>query len=167
LSIEREHRLNGNVHTLKPILLEHDLTHALPVRPRVHRRLREQHFSPRRVDAELLRERVIPEVLHVLPVPHDPVLHRLRDLQVVPQRRGLVAHHDVLDDRIPHALLRPQDRTSYHGWKHWIVVLVIGSVFVIYRGGERSPARWLEDYALTVLGKVGACVSDLDELYET
>ena len=120
MRIEGEHGLNGNVHPLKSILLKHDLTHPLPVRLGVHRRLGEQHLAPPRVDAELLRERVIPQVLHVLPIPHDPVLHRLRDLQVVPQRRRLVTHHDVLDDRVPDALLRPQDRPSYHGWENWI-----------------------------------------------
>jgi hypothetical protein len=26
--------------------------------------------------------------------------------------------------------------------------------------------HWLEDYALTMLREVGACVSDLDELYD-
>jgi hypothetical protein len=126
LRIEREHGLDGDVHPLKSILLKHDLAHALPIRPGVHRGLREEHLAPARVDAELLRERIVPEVLHVLPVPHDPVLHRLRDLQVVPQRRRLVAHHDVLDDRVPHALLRAQDRPPYHGREHCVGVLLIG-----------------------------------------
>jgi hypothetical protein len=61
-------------------------------------------------------------MLHVLPIPHDPVLHRLRDLQVVPQCRCLVAYHDVLDDRVADALLGAQDRASYHGWKDWIMI---------------------------------------------
>ena len=123
LRIEREHGLNGDVHPLKSVLLEHDLTHPLPVRLGVHRRLGEQHLAPLRVDAELLRERVVPQVLHVLPVPHDPVLHRLRDLQVVPQRSCLIPNHDVLDDRIPDAFLRTQDGPPDHRWEHLFVPL--------------------------------------------
>ena len=168
LRIEREHGLNGDVHPLKSVLLEHDLTHPLPVRLGVHRWLGEQHLAPPRVDTELLRERVIPQVLHVLPIPHDPVLHRLRDLQVVPQRRRLVAHHDVLDDRVPDALLRPQDRSSYHGWEHCIFggVCYYQRLIVLFFVERREISSLDKGIVLTVLGKVGASISDFDELYE-
>ena len=109
--------MNSDVDPLKTILLEHDLAHPLPVRLWIHRRLGEQHLASHRVDTQLLRKGVIPKMFHVLPIPYDAMLHRLCDLQVVPQRCRLVAHHDVLDDRIPDALLCAQDWPSYHGWE--------------------------------------------------
>ena len=158
LCVERQHGLDGDVHALEAVLLEHDLAHLLPVRLGVHRGLREEHLAPRRVDAQLLRERVVPQVLHVLPVAHDPVLHRLRDLQVVPQRRSLVPDHDVLDDRLPDALLRTQDGSPDHRWEHY---------FFVPLDVKMKPLRSesFQGASLTMFRKVGAGISDLDKLY--
>ena len=89
------------------------------------RRTCEQDVALFGVDFEALAEGVVPHVLHLLPVVHDacragassskqalepsgtPVLaqrappqrtvrHRIADLQVVPLRSAVVAHHDVL-----------------------------------------------------------------------
>jgi hypothetical protein len=156
LSVERQHGLDGNVNALEAVLLEHDLAHLLPVRLGVHRGFREEHLAPRRVDAQLLRERVVPQVFHVLPVAHDPVLHRLRNLQVVPQRRRLVPDHDVLDDRVPDALLRTQDGPPDYRWEHFFVPLDIKN--------EPSLINPFQEASLTMFRKVGAGVSDLDKL---
>lgn len=123
MRVERQHSLNRDVHALEAVLLEHDLAHPLPVHLGVHRGFREEHLAPGRIDAQLLCERVVPQVLHVLPVAYDPVLHRLRDLQVVPQRSCLIPNHDVLDDRIPDAFLRTQDGPPDHRWEHLFVPL--------------------------------------------
>ena len=55
---------------------------------------------------------------HIPKVFHDSMLHRLRDLEVVPERSSLVSDHDVLDlvlDCI--SLFHSQNRASDYGWK--------------------------------------------------
>ena len=153
MRVKRQHGLYGDVHALEAVLLEHDLAHPLPVHLGVHRGLREEHLAARRVDAQLLRERVVPQVFHVLPVAHYPVLHRLRDLQVVTQRRRLVPDHDVLDDRVPDALFRAQDGSPDHRWENCVSPLEY----------KRKPLPF-QEASLTMFRKVGAGVSDLDKL---
>ena len=118
LRIQRQHRLDRDIHALEAILLKHDLAHPLPVDLRVHGGLREEDLTACGVDAQLLLEGVVPEVLHVFPVAHDAVLHRLGDLQEVARLRGLVADHDVLDDESacrPYAFLCAQNRPPDDG----------------------------------------------------
>jgi hypothetical protein len=114
LRVERQHGLDGDVDRLEAVLLEHDLAEALAVLLRVHRRLGEQDLALARVDAQLLVERVVPHVLDVLPVAHDAVLERIRDLQHHAQLRRLVAHHDVLDFDVVDLLLEAQNRPAHH-----------------------------------------------------
>ena len=122
MRIQRQHGLDGDVHALEAVLLEHDLRHPLAVRLGVHRGLGEEHLAPAGVDAELLVKGAVPEELHVLPVARDAVLHRLGDLQEVARLRGLVADHDVLDDEpacCPYAFLCAQDRSPDDGGEDW------------------------------------------------
>lgn len=54
----------------------------------------------RRFDVEALRpKRVVPEMAHVGPVPHDAALHRVGELEHVAEVRALLTHHDVLSIR--------------------------------------------------------------------
>lgn len=113
LRIQSQHRLDRNVHAPKAILLKHDLAHPLSVDLRVHRRLGEEDFPACRIDAQLLLERVVPQMLHVFPVAHNSVLHRLRDLQEVARLCSLIADHDIFDDACgTHALFSAQNRPS-------------------------------------------------------
>lgn len=73
------------------------LDDLLPVLGGVHGRLGQQDLAVARVDVELLGpEGVVPQVLHVVPVPHDAVLHGVVDLQHGAQLAGLISHHQVL-----------------------------------------------------------------------
>ena len=119
LRVERKHRLDGDVHTLKTILLEHHLRHPLAIDLRVHWGLGEEHLAPAGVDSKFLVECVVPQQLHVFPVPYDAVLHRLCDLEIIAVLRGLVADHNILDDRGPDALLRAQNGATDDGGEYW------------------------------------------------
>lgn len=73
------------------------LDDLLPVLGGVHGRLRQQDLAVAGVDVELLRaEGVVPQVLHVVPVPDDAVLHGVVDLQHGAQLAGFISHHQVL-----------------------------------------------------------------------
>lgn len=64
----------------------------------VHGGLGQEDLAVAGVDVELLRaEGVVPQVLHVVPVPDDAVLHGVVDLQHGAQLAGLVAHHQILE----------------------------------------------------------------------
>lgn len=63
----------------------------------VHRRLGEEDLAVARVDVELLGAKgVVPQVLHVIPVAHNAVLHGVVDLQHGAQLTRFVPHHQVL-----------------------------------------------------------------------
>merc|ERR1712164_66131 len=79
--VERQHELDRHVHRRHVERLEHDLRHALAVRLRVERRLRQQHRVLLRRHTELVVERVVPDLLHVVPVRHDAVLDRVLQRQ--------------------------------------------------------------------------------------
>lgn len=61
----------------------------------VHRWLGEQYLAVVRFDVQLV-ERVAPDGLHIVPVTHDAVLHRIGQLEIAPQFAGFIADHDVL-----------------------------------------------------------------------
>ena len=97
LRIERQHGLDGNIDPLEPILLKHNLAHALSVHLWIHGWFGEKDLSASGIDFELFVKGVVPEMLHVLPVAYDTVLHWLGYLKVVSIGCGLVADHDILD----------------------------------------------------------------------
>lgn len=73
------------------------LDDLLPVLGGVHGRLGQKDLAVMRVDVEFLRaEGVVPEVLHVVPVPDNTVLHGVVHLQHGAQLAGLIPHHQVL-----------------------------------------------------------------------
>lgn len=116
LSVERQHRLDGHVDTPKLIPLKHDLAHLLAVLERVEGRLRQQDLAAARVDLELLEKGIVPQVLHVVPLLDDAVLHGVADLQHGARLGRLVAAHDVLDLEVRAALfLGTQDRPADDG----------------------------------------------------
>lgn len=117
LGIQRQYSLDSNIHATKSILFEHDLTHPLPVYFRIHRWLCQQDLATRGVDLQFLIERVIPEMVHVLPVSDDTVFHGLSNLQVVAVFSGFVTDHDILDHCIPDTLFCAQDRATDDRWE--------------------------------------------------
>lgn len=64
----------------------------------VHGGLRQQDLAVAGLDVELLgAEGVVPQVLHVVPVPDNAVLHGVVDLQHGAQLAGFVPDHQVLE----------------------------------------------------------------------
>mmetsp|Transcript_94634 Transcript_94634/g.289492 ORF Transcript_94634/g.289492 Transcript_94634/m.289492 type:complete len:291 (-) Transcript_94634:9-881(-) len=109
--VERQHGLDGHVHRRHVEGLEHDLGHALPVRLRVQRRLGEQHRVLLRRNSELVVERMMPDLLHVVPIRHDAVLNRVLQgqdasltLRFIANIRVLLVHanHDAWHLRAAH-----------------------------------------------------------------
>lgn len=97
LGIKGQDGLDGNVDRLEAVLLEHDLQHLLAVLTRVQRGLSQQDLRVAGVDAQLLRESVVPDVVHVLEVLDNSVLQGVADLQHLAQLGGLISDHDVLE----------------------------------------------------------------------
>jgi hypothetical protein len=71
--VEGQHRLDGHVERGSVERLEHDLRHFLPVGLGIERRLGEEDGVLLRRDAQLIVEGVVPDLLHVVPVSHNPM----------------------------------------------------------------------------------------------
>lgn len=70
----------------------------LPVLGGVHGGLGQKDLAVAGVDVELLWAKgVVPQVLHVIPVPDNAVLHGVVDLQHGAQLAGLVPDHQILE----------------------------------------------------------------------
>jgi len=144
LCVQRQHGLDGNVDTAEAVAVKHDLAHLLPVLEGVHGRLGQQDLTACGVDLHLLVEGVVPQVLHVVPLLDDAVLHGVGYLQHGTGGGRLVAAHDVLDDHVALAgtlLLGTQDRPAYDGG-----VLELGEVLGGIADLEESGTA-IEDWA--------------------
>ena len=97
LCVQRQDGLYRDVDAAKLVALKHDLAHLLPVLERVHRRLRQEDLAAGRINLELFEKSVVPQVLHILPLLHHAIFHRVADLEQGARRGRLVAAHDVLD----------------------------------------------------------------------
>mmetsp|Transcript_12695 Transcript_12695/g.26944 ORF Transcript_12695/g.26944 Transcript_12695/m.26944 type:complete len:392 (-) Transcript_12695:14-1189(-) len=98
--VEREDRLDGDVHCGHVEGLEHDLRHLLAVGLRVERRLGEEDGVLLRGDTKLVVEGVVPDLLHVVPVGDDAVFDGVLEREDTTLGLRLVAHVRVL---LPHA----------------------------------------------------------------
>lgn len=124
LRVQGQDGLDGNVNTSESVSIKHDLAHLLPVLERVHRRLCQEDLLALRIHLELLKKSIIPEVLHVIPLLDDAVLHGIADLKHRSGGGGLVTAHDVLDHQVAvRLLLGPEDWPTDDGR-----VLVLGEV---------------------------------------
>lgn len=119
LCVQSQHSLNSHINAPKLVALKHDLAHLLAVPQRVHGRLGQENFATSSVDLELLVEGKVPQVLHVVPLLDDAVLHGIADLQHGSGSGSLVAAHDILDDHVALAgaalFLGTQDRSAHDG----------------------------------------------------
>lgn len=77
LCVEGENGLDGDVDALEAVPLKHYFDHLLAVAERVEWGLGEQDLAAGRVDLELFKEGVVPEVLHVVPFPYNSIFHLL------------------------------------------------------------------------------------------
>lgn len=84
-----------------------------PVLGGIHGRLRQQDLAIARVDVELLWAKgVVPQVLHVIPVPDNAIFHGVVHLQHGAQLAGLVPHHQVLRAEVKGQGYIPTHRSS-------------------------------------------------------
>ena len=87
-------------------------------------------------------------MLHIVPLLHNSILHRIRDLQHGSRRCCLVTTHNVLDD---HAIITPffgsEDRPSdYGGVLEFGKVLLRGIDLIVLHIGENSALHTCAAY---------------------
>merc|ERR1711931_392956 len=99
--IEGEDSLDGHVHGGHVKGLEHDLGHLLTVSLRIERSLSKEDRLFLRGNTELIVEGVVPDLLHVIPVGDDSMLHWVLEgedtslgLGLIPDIGILLSHTD-------------------------------------------------------------------------
>ena len=100
--VEGEHGLDVHVHGRRVERLEHDLGHLLPVGLRVEGGLGQEDWVLLRGDTELVVEGVVPDLLHVIPVGDDSVLHGVLQGEDTSLGLGLVTDIGVLLSHTDH-----------------------------------------------------------------
>ena len=110
--IQRKHCLQRNVQRRNPKRLKHNLGHLLPVLQRVQRRLGQKHRLVLRINIQSLKENMLPDLLNIIPVLHNPMLHRVPQIQPPTQRLCRVPNVELLK------VLLPFLRRSYTVHKH-------------------------------------------------
>ena len=75
--VQRQDSLDVNVHRRCVERLERDLYRLRTVRLRVHRHFRQQNSVLLRRNTQLVEERVVPDILHTVPVGDNAVLNRV------------------------------------------------------------------------------------------
>merc|ERR1719308_700587 len=105
--IKGENSLDGDVHGGHVEGLEHDLGHLLPVSLGVEGSLSEEDGLLLRGHTELVVHGVVPDLLHVVPVGDDSVLHGVLEGEDTPLALSLVTHVGVLLSHAHHDSLVP------------------------------------------------------------
>merc|ERR1719347_1053129 len=105
--VEGENSLDGNIHGGSVECLEHDLGHLLPVGLGVEGSLSEEDGLLLRSYTELVVHGVVPDLLHVVPVGDDSVLHGVLEGEDAPLGLGLVTYIGVLLSHTHHDSLVP------------------------------------------------------------
>merc|ERR1712224_1177763 len=105
--VEGENSLDGNIHGGGVEGLEHDLGHLLPVGLGVEGSLGEEDGLLLRGNTELVVHGVVPDLLHIVPVGDDSVLHRVLEGEDTPLGLGLVTYIGVLLTHAHHDSLVP------------------------------------------------------------
>merc|ERR1711951_303691 len=94
--IEGEDSLDGDIHGGQVEGLKHDLGHLLPVGLGVEGSFSQEDGLLLRGHTELVVHGVVPDLLHVIPVGDDSVLHRVLEGQDTPLGLGLVSNIGIL-----------------------------------------------------------------------
>merc|ERR1711921_74966 len=95
-SVEREHSLDGHIHGGCVERLEHDLGHLLPVGLGVKGSLSQQDGLLLGGNTQLVVEGVVPDLLHVVPVGDDSMLHGVLEGEDTSLGLGLVTDISIL-----------------------------------------------------------------------
>merc|ERR1712061_852984 len=101
-SVEGEDSLDGDVHGGHVEGLEHDLGHLLAVSLGVEGSLSEEDGLLLRGNTELIVERVMPDLLHIIPVGDDSVLHGVLQGEDTSLGLGLVTDIGILLSHTDH-----------------------------------------------------------------
>merc|ERR1712106_1011398 len=117
-----ENSLDGNVHGGAGEGLEHDLGHLLPVGLGVERSLSQEDGLLLRGYPQLVIESVVPDLLHVVPVGADSVLHRILEGEDTPLGLGLVSYIGVLLSHTNHDSLVPGPSNNGGEDSPWCVI---------------------------------------------
>merc|ERR1712098_947200 len=94
--IEGEDSLDGNIHGWAVEGLEHDLGHLLPVGLGVEGSLSQEDGLLLRGHTELIVEGVVPDLLHVIPVGDDAMLHGVLEGEDAPLGLSLITNIGIL-----------------------------------------------------------------------
>jgi hypothetical protein len=115
--VERAQRLRRDGHRRRVERLEHDLRHLLQIGLGRERAREQQHRVLLGRDAQLVVERVVPDLLHVVPVGDDAVLDRVLERENAALRLRLVADVRVLLAHADHhaSVARAADNRRKHG----------------------------------------------------
>merc|ERR1712224_756873 len=105
--IQREDSLDGNIHGGGVEGLEHNLGHLLPVGLGVEGSLSEEDRLLLRGHTELVVHGVVPDLLHVIPVGDDSVLHGVHEGEDTPLGLSLVTYIGILLSHADHHTLVP------------------------------------------------------------
>merc|ERR1712156_1323922 len=103
--VQREDSLDGNIHGGHVEGLEHDMGHLLSVSLGVKGSLSQEDGLLLRGNTELVVEGVMPDLLHVVPVGDDSVLHGVLQGEDTPLGLGLVTDIGVLLSHTDHDTL--------------------------------------------------------------
>ena len=114
--VQGEYGLDGDVHGGGVEGLEHDLGHLLPVGLGVEWSLSEEDGLLLGGHTQLVVEGVVPDLLHVVPVGDDAVLHWVLEGEDSSLGLGLVSHVGVLLSHADHHSL--VTGTSHDGGEH-------------------------------------------------
>merc|ERR1719188_1891575 len=105
--VQGEDSLDGDIHGGGVEGLEHDLGHLLPVCLGVERSLSEEDRLLLRGHTELIVHGVVPDLLHVVPVGDDSVLHGVLKGEDAPLTLSLVTYIGILLSHAHHDSLVP------------------------------------------------------------
>merc|ERR1719228_1052816 len=94
--VEGEDGLDGDIHSGHVEGLEHDLGHLLTVSLGVEWSLSKEDRLLLRGNTELIVESVVPDLLHVIPVSDDPMLHRVLEGEDTSLGLSLISHIGIL-----------------------------------------------------------------------
>mmetsp|Transcript_32810 Transcript_32810/g.51168 ORF Transcript_32810/g.51168 Transcript_32810/m.51168 type:complete len:262 (+) Transcript_32810:372-1157(+) len=121
--IERHHSLHGHIESRDVESFKKDLAHLLTVHLGVERSLSDEDRVLLRDNAELIEESMVPDLLHIVPVVHHPMLDRILEHQHPSLGLRLItdiavplscAYHDPL-------LLRPPHHARKHDPRGFVV----------------------------------------------
>merc|ERR1712158_62212 len=114
--IEGEDSLDGNIHGRHVEGFKHDLGHLFPVGLGVEGSFCQEDWLLLRCNTKLIVEGVVPDLLHVIPVGDDAMLHWVLQGEDTPLGLSLISNIGVFLAHTNHDTLVPW--AANNGWEH-------------------------------------------------